>query len=166
MTAKQENFLTLGLVAVCCLLVLINLIPRLTVQQQAVVREQPDITVSIAGEVEAPGVYTLAWGSSVLDLIKTAGGFTPTAGESLVNLAAPLDTGQRVVVPQARTETGDERISLNNGSELQLGSLPGIGPALTQRIIAARPFGSVEDLLEVSGIGPATLEQLRPLVKP
>ncbi len=58
-------------------------------------------------------------------------------------------------------------LDLNRADTLSLQALPGVGPALARRIVAAReeaPFRSVEDLLKVRGIGPATLARLRPLV--
>ena len=166
MTPKWENGLTWGLVGLCAVLVIFNLWPRLTVGRVEVVEETPDITVSIAGAVRAPGVYTLPWGSRTETLVEAAGGLTTFAEKTLVNLAAPLDTGDTVFVPTAQTESGETRLSLNSATLAELDTLPGVGPATAQKIVAARPFNSVDDLLDVSGIGPATLEKLRPLVKP
>ena len=150
--------------ALCALLVGLNLAPRLTVQQIEIEQVQPDITVSISGAVRSPGVYTLAWGSRLQDLIAAAGGLLEDAEETLINPAAPLTAGSATFVPSEQTETGETRVSLNSASERELDRLPGIGPALAKRIVAARPFSSVEDLLDVSGIGAATLEKLRPWV--
>ncbi len=166
MTPKWENGLTWGLVGLCAALVVLNLWPRLTVGRVEVVEETPDITVSIAGAVRAPGVYTLPWGSRTETLVEAAGGLTSSAEKTLINLAAPLDTGDTIFVPTAQTESGETRLSLNSATLAELDTLPGVGPATAQKIAAARPFNSVDDLLDVSGIGPATLEKLRPLVKP
>ncbi|MBI3961680.1 MAG: helix-hairpin-helix domain-containing protein [Deinococcus sp.] len=61
--------------------------------------------------------------------------------------------------------TTDLRVNLNTATQAELEALPGIGPVLARRIIENRPYSSVDDLLRVSGIGPATLERLRPLVR-
>lgn len=62
-------------------------------------------------------------------------------------------------------EAATHRIDINTASLKELESLPGIGPALAKMIVAARPFSVVEDLTRVRGIGAATFEQLRPLIK-
>ncbi len=51
---------------------------------------------------------------------------------------------------------------LNRATEEELQTIKGIGPVLAGRIIAGRPYGCVDDLLKVRGIGPKTLEQMRP----
>jgi competence protein ComEA len=167
MGARAETLLTLTLLAVCAGLVGVSVYPRLTVQAVPVEFEYPDVTVSVMGEVGAPGTYTLPWGSRVEDLVAAAGGMTDGAEPTMVNLADPLTTGEAVLVPGVRTLEGEARVSLNTASERELDLLlPGVGPVLAARIAAARPFTSVEDLLNVSGIGEATLEKLRPYVRP
>lgn len=162
----QETILTLGLVAFCLALVAWNLYPRMLPVPLPVERQQPEVTVSIAGAVRNPGLYELPWGSRVADLVELAGGLSEEAEETLVNLATPLDTGASIVVPTQTTQDGERRISLNSATMRELESLPGIGPVLAQRIVDYRPFYGVDELVKVSGIGPVTLERLRPLVKP
>jgi competence protein ComEA len=58
------------------------------------------------------------------------------------------------------------RLALNHATTAELEALPGIGPALAARIVAGRPYRSVDDLDAVRGIGPRTLERLRPWVRP
>lgn len=133
------------------------------------------VVVHVAGEVTDPGVYHLAEGSRVVDAIELAGGSTAGADLSDLNLAAPVADGQQVYVPgPGETPTAgvgsnaDGLISLNNATADQLEGLPGVGPVLAERIVSHResngPFATVEDLLEVPGIGEAKLESMRDAV--
>lgn len=131
-----------------------------------------------AGAVAHPGVYRLPSGARVSDLIDAAGGPAPDADLDQLNLAAPVADGERVYVPRAGeavppvadggTSTPDGPLNLNTATLEELDALPGVGPATAQAIIDERDrrggFGSVEELLDVRGIGPAKLEQLRDLV--
>ena len=135
--------------------------------------EPANLRVHVAGEVLRPGVYELPFGSIVQDAIDAAGGLSPQASQDRVNLAARLDDGQQVYVPEfseAVSSRSDpvgakELISVNTASAPELERLPGIGPVLAQRIVEFReqngPFQRFEDLLEVEGIGPSKLESLQ-----
>lgn len=152
--------------------------------------EVEELVVQVAGAVARPGVYRLVDGDRVDDLVRAAGGFSADADRARLNLAAPLGDGERVWVP-ARGETevpevvdpvggsdggggspetpsAEEPVDLNVADAAELEALPGIGPATSAAIIAHRdehgPFGAVDELLDVRGIGEAKLEQLRPLV--
>jgi competence protein ComEA len=161
---QKENLVMWGLLAVCLCLTAFNVLPRLQTNKSQLSRSQPNITVSVAGEVKQPGTYTLPWGSKTEDAIRLAGGFSENAEANLINLAEPLDTGEQVFVPGVATETGTERISVNRASATLLDTLPGVGPATAQRIIEGRPYSKLEDLLDVKGIGDKTLEKLRPFI--
>jgi competence protein ComEA len=161
----RENLVMWGLLAVCLCLTAFNVLPKLQMNKSQLNRAQLNITVSVAGEVKQPGTYTLPWGSKTEDAIRSAGGLSENAEASLVNLAEPLDTGEQVFVPtHVDAETGTERISVNSASATLLDTLPGVGPATAQHIIEGRPYSSLEDLLEVKGIGEKTLEKLRPFI--
>ena len=58
----------------------------------------------------------------------------------------------------------DDSFDLNTASEEQFEQLPGIGPVTAAKIVAGRPYRSVEDLLKIPGIGKKTLEKMRPCV--
>lgn len=119
--------------------------------------------VHIVGEIKAPGMYQLPLGARLVDAVFAAGGLTPDADNSSVNLARELSDGEQVVVFKvgAVAEAGGSApgglISINRATTDQLEELPGIGPALSARIIAYRDanggFKTKEDLLNVSGIG-------------
>ena len=133
------------------------------------------VTVHVAGAVRRPGVVRLEAGSRVVDAIEAAGGATSAATLAGVNLAAEVADGSQVMVPSQLDGTGgpsstaDPTVAINTASASDLESLPGVGPVLAGRIVAHRdangPFRTVEDLLDVSGIGEATLARLRPFVR-
>jgi competence protein ComEA len=119
--------------------------------------------VHIVGEVASPGMYQLPLGARLVDAVFAAGGLTDQADNSSVNLARELSDGEQVVVYKIGdvAESGGAApgglISINRATAEQLEDLPGIGPALSARIIAYRDanggFKAKEDLLNVSGIG-------------
>lgn len=131
------------------------------------------IAVHVAGWVEAPGVVEVAEGSRVADAVALAGGARPGAALDSVNLAAPVVDGQHVMVPgpgdggAGSVGPGGDNpaIRVNAASVSELEELPGVGPVLAARIVAHRdstgPFETVEDLLDVPGIGESTLADLR-----
>lgn len=139
------------------------------------------ILVHAAGAVHHPGVYRLPNGARVADLIELAGGPTAEADIDQLNLAAKLEDGSRIRVPRrGEVLTADAPaapdgsgaatvLDLNTATAAQLDDLPGVGPATAKAIVDWRTthgrFRSVEQLLEVRGIGEAKLEQLRGLVR-
>jgi competence protein ComEA len=147
--------------------------------QQVSSSPSPSVTliVDVAGAVHQPGVYEFAEGDRVIDAIERAGGSLPKAELSLLNLAAPLADGSQILVPKAGppavggvpggTTPGSSEglINVNTASATELETLSGIGEVLAATIIEYRtqngPFASVEDLMDVSGIGPATLDEIR-----
>lgn len=147
-------------------------------------RVEPDLGVSevlvvvhVVGAVHNPGVIELPENSRVLDALHRAGGATPDADLSGINLARVVFDGEQIVVPMpgetpppGSLGAVNAPVSLSRANQAELETLPRIGPATAERIIAWRekngPFGSVEDLLAVSGIGPATLEGIRDRVVP
>jgi competence protein ComEA len=133
------------------------------------------VMVHVVGAVATPGVVSLPESSRVQDALALAGGALEDADLRSVNLARAVFDGEQILVPRVGdlpdSSTGAlGLVSLSQADQATLETLPRIGPATAERIIAWReargPFRSVEDLLAVSGIGPATLEGLADLVVP
>jgi competence protein ComEA len=130
----------------------------------------PPIIVDVTGWVHQPGVYEFVPGDRVIDAVERAGGARRGADLSVLNLAAPLTDGTQVVVPKQGAATGSDPsggslVNINTASATELEALSGIGEVLAAAIVDYRtdngPFASVDDLESVSGIGPATLEEIR-----
>ena len=133
------------------------------------------VMVHVVGAVAEPGVVSVSESSRVQDALALAGGALEDADLRSVNLARTVFDGEQIVVPRLgdpHDSSGGASglISLSQADQASLETLPRIGPATAERIIAWReargPFRSVEDLLAISGIGPATLEGLADLVVP
>ena len=137
------------------------------------------VLVDVAGWVRDPGVYEFTEGARVIDAIDAAGGARTGALLEALNLAAPLADGTQILVPREGQEgvapapvTGGAvaggLINVNTATNTELEELPGVGEVIGQAIIDYRtengPFTSVDQLLDVSGIGDATLENIRDLV--
>lgn len=133
-----------------------------------------ELYVHVLGAVSKPGLYVLRSQARLVDAVAAAGGTTEDADLTAVNLARPLSDGEQIVVPAVGDQVapdapaapgGDGRIDLNTADQAALESLPRIGPALAERIIAWREengrFRSVDDLLAVPGIGEKLLDGLR-----
>ncbi|HET9444032.1 MAG TPA: helix-hairpin-helix domain-containing protein, partial [Acidimicrobiales bacterium] len=153
--------------------------------------EEGEVYVHVAGAVVHPGLYRLRDGARVAGALDAAGGPTPGADLDAVNLAARLADGERLYVPRpgetappaagpapasaASAGAGSgvgvpgRLLDLNRASPEELDALPGIGPATAAAVVAHRqehgPFRSVDELVDVRGIGEAKLATIRPLVR-
>ncbi len=144
------------------------------------------ITVYITGAVINPGVYTLPRLSRVNDVVLSAGGFSPSADQAAVNLAAQLEDGSEIIVPTiidstaaAETAANSKKIpqstptvnfpiDINTASVSVLQELPGIGSTKAEAIVSYRqehgPFAKIEDIMDVPGIGSGIFSQLKGLI--
>lgn len=136
------------------------------------------VVVDVTGRVRKPGIATLPAGARVVDALRAAGGVRPGVALLSINRARLLVDGEQIVVGQppgsaaaaalGGAPAGSTLVNLNLADEAALDGLPGVGPVTAQAIIAWRTenggFRSVDQLLDVSGIGEATLAELAPLV--
>jgi competence protein ComEA len=140
------------------------------------------LTVDVEGAVAAPGIYTLPTGSRVEDALRVAGGLIGDADETYVarvlNRAGKLTDGAKIFVPHKseqektvgsnQSESGgagesaaESIISVNTASQAELESLPGIGPVTAGKIIANRPYMTLEELVTRNVIRPSLYEELK-----
>jgi len=132
------------------------------------------IRVHVAGWVVSPGVVELPDGAIVADAVGAAGGARAGAMLDRINLSRPVVDSELIEVPgpdaagPIGTAGEDRPISINRADTTQLERLPGVGEVLAGRIVAYReangPFATVEDLLDVPGIGEAKLASIRDLI--
>ena len=147
-----------------------------------------EIVVSVTGLVRKAGLVTVPPGARVADAIAAAGGATADADLTGMNLAAKLVDGDSIVLSDSPSGSsapgggaapaaagrespdapGSALVNLNTADEAALDSLPGVGPVMAQNILAWRDangtFTSIEQLQEISGIGPSRYAQISPLV--
>ena len=142
--------------------------------------ETGTVIVDVAGKVRHPGIVTLPLGSRVVDALRAAGGPRESVDLTSLNLARELVDGEQLLVglapPPAVPAPGSTPgttgpvglVNLNTATMTELDTLPGVGPVTAQSILDWRAangsFTSVDELLEVDGIGEATLADLRDLV--
>ena len=137
-----------------------------------------DLKVYVTGAVRNPGVFDVKAGDRLAEVVEAAGGATEDADLTAVNLAVRVKDedhwhipvrGEAPPVVSSEAASPSGKIDLNSASPEQLQALPGIGEVKAQAICSYRekngPFSEVDDILAVSGIGPATLEGIRDLVE-
>lgn len=133
------------------------------------------IVVDVKGAIEKPGIYEVPDDTRVNEVIEMAGGFIKKADQSMVNLAQKVQDEMVIAVPkkgedQVQSDISDDttntegKVNLNEAELEEIETLPGIGPSKAQTIIDYREenglFRDVDELLEVSGIGEKTVENL------
>ena len=148
-------------------------------------RSEATVVVDVVGAVSHPGVYALGAESRLHDALAAAGGTTGNADLAALNLARRLADGERVIVPDKQglvaaaaggtplaavpaPSDPNAPIDINTATVAELDTLPGIGPALADAIIAYRTehgsFTDLDELADISGISLRMVDDLRPLV--
>lgn len=158
---------------------------KISEELEIVYAPEPDtIIVDIKGSVKRPGIYEIEEGARVHDVVMMAGGLTEEAAPEWVNLAQRVtdemvifiysvhDEDLRTEMPLASKGSSAQEesglVNINRATAAELQTLPGIGATRAEAIIRYReesgPFGQIEDLQNVSGIGASTFENIRPLI--
>lgn len=139
-----------------------------------VLPERTTVIVDIKGEIAQPGIYEVDTDSRIHDVIALAGGFSAEADQTHVNLAQKVHDEMMIIVPKvgedimtvgSNTSSGSGKVRVNYATQDEIETLSGIGPSKAQAIIQYRDehgfFKTVEDLLQISGIGEKTLENIK-----
>ena len=164
--------------------------------EEEVTEDKKKIVVHITGEVNNWGVIELDEGSRVMDAVNVAGGFTNDADVEKINLAYVLSDAVKIYVPSKNeneesvtttkeyitlesgnnivTEDGEMKkstnsiININEATQTELESLPGIGPSIALKIITYRKengkFSSIDDIKNVSGIGDGKFNNIKEFI--
>ena len=149
-------------------------------QKASVKNFEEKLMVDVSGAVVKPGVYTLKADSRVIDAITAAGGYAPdidkTKTQHLLNLAAKVTDGMKIYVPKIgesaeQTSSGGPAdilgsstgglVSINNGTAGDLDTLPGVGKVTAEKIINARPYSSIDELLSKKIVSSSVFEKIR-----
>lgn len=144
--------------------------------------------VYVTGAVKNPGVYEVKNGARVYEALNAAGGFSPSADQEGINLAAKISDGMHVKFPRKgelaahaspqqdngnsssrggaspQLATVNGKIDINTASLEDLDKIPGVGPKTAAAIIEYRSangaFKRIEDIMNVKGIGPKKFEAM------
>ncbi|WP_346355826.1 helix-hairpin-helix domain-containing protein [Azotosporobacter soli] len=135
--------------------------------------------IYVSGAVNHPGVVKLSGGLRMIDAINAAGGLSPEADASKINLAQAVKDGMQILVPAQGKVAAEaagtsaildgqgkgSKININSAGKQELDQLPGVGAAMADRIIEYRNnhggFRNVEELKKVNGIGEAKFEKIK-----
>ncbi|MBQ1326778.1 MAG: helix-hairpin-helix domain-containing protein [Eubacterium sp.] len=153
-----------------------------------IIDSEETVVVYICGAVVSEGVYTLSYGSRVVDVLDMAGGYKEDAAKGYVNLAEPLSDGDKIYIPfQDEVDDeknisqkikgkddiygsgdGDRLVNINKATRDELMTLPGIGGSKADDIISYREehgkFSKIEDLMNISGIKTGVFNKIKDMI--
>ena len=146
-----------------------------SINDNELVKKEELIAIYITGEVNDPGVYYIEDGMRLNDIVEFCGGFKDTADLSEINLAEKLNDSDKIFIPKIVSDNYEEinleennddsgKVNINTANKTQLKELDGIGDTLADNIIKYRnntKFKSIEDILNVDGIGQAKYEKIK-----
>jgi competence protein ComEA len=188
---KNALYVLLGVMAGFVLAGVLVLVSRAPAGNPITLQAAPTdapIAIHVIGAVPRPGLYEFPKGARVQNAIDAAGGLLVGANTDVLNLAALLEDGQQLdipfaagvqeaplaielpssVTPTAVANPNIDLININTATLEEFDSLPGIGPTTAKKIVDYRdangPFAAIEDIMNVSGIGPATFEDIKGLI--
>ena len=146
---------------------------EITFKESNIITSRIDLIIEIKGEVIYPGIYTLEEGALLIDAIKLAGGFSPYADTSNINLVSIISNNQLIIIPKKDENTNSSTyisnlININKASLDDLMALPGIGESKARKIIDYRNqigrFSNIEELKKVNGISDTVYEKIKEMV--
>ena len=144
--------------------------------KESLIQAQKLISVDVSGAVNKPGVYQLRVDSRIEDAIKAAGGFSEKANQEYIskylNMAQKLSDGGKVYVPaegdpapvgagQGQVVGASSQVNINTASESELDGLPGVGPITASKIISARPYQSIDELISKKIVSKAVFDKIK-----
>lgn len=148
----------------------------ININGEEMVKKEGLIAVYITGEVNNPGVYYIDEGMRLNDIVDLCGGFKDTADLTEINLAEKLNDSDKIYIPKIVKENYEEidvkennntasgKVNINTANKAELKELDGIGDTLADNIIKYRDkskFKSIEDVLNVDGIGQAKFDKIK-----
>lgn len=145
--------------------------------KESLVQSQKLISVDVSGAVNKPGVYQLDEQSRIEEAVNLAGGFSAQANQEYIsktlNQAQKLSDGSKVYVPfigEQVNNTGSPSIAgvstsalvnVNTASQSELEALDGIGPSYASKIIAGRPYQTIDELLSKKAVTKSLFEKIK-----
>ncbi len=142
--------------------------------------KETTIIVDVSGAVSQSGIVELKTKSRVADAIDAAGGLKEDADISSINRASILEDGDKLYIPtQDESKENSQvlpesvsndknKVNLNTATGSELEEIKGVGPATAEKILIYRgkhgAFTSIEEVMNVDGIGEKTFEQMKDFI--